>query len=88
FVHLSNRLEEVLPDNDITKGFKEGTREFNGRRFRSSVGIQVPGQSIEVPASARPQVDRYVAERLKDACGKLGHMWVAPDRTNGWACSW
>ena len=25
FVHLSNRLEEVLPDNDITKGFKEGT---------------------------------------------------------------
>lgn len=25
FVHLSNRLEEVLPENDITKGFKEGT---------------------------------------------------------------
>ncbi len=25
FVHLSNRLEDVLPDSDITKGFKEGT---------------------------------------------------------------
>ncbi len=25
FVHLSNRLEEVLPENEITKGFKEGT---------------------------------------------------------------
>ncbi len=25
FVHLSNRLDEVLPENEITKGFKEGT---------------------------------------------------------------
>lgn len=25
FVHLANKLEEVLPDNEITKGFKEGT---------------------------------------------------------------
>ncbi|KAB8033342.1 chemotaxis protein CheA [Fluviispira multicolorata] len=25
FVHLSNKLEEVLPENEITKGFKEGT---------------------------------------------------------------
>lgn len=25
FIHLSNRLEEVLPENEITKGFKEGT---------------------------------------------------------------
>ncbi len=25
FVHLSNRLESVLPENEITKGFKEGT---------------------------------------------------------------
>ena len=25
FVHLANRLEEVLPENEITKGFKEGT---------------------------------------------------------------
>ena len=25
FVHLANKLEEVLPENEITKGFKEGT---------------------------------------------------------------
>lgn len=72
----------------LAKGFTGGEREFNARRFRSSIGIRIPGESIEVPAAVRARVDRYVAERLKEASGQLGHMWVSPDRTSGWACSW
>lgn len=72
----------------LAKGFTESDREFNARRFRSSLGIRVPGESIEIPAAVRSHVDRYVAERLKDASGQLGHIWVSPDRTSGWACSW
>lgn len=36
FVHLANKLEEVLPENEITKGFKEGT----GQVTRLSARLQ------------------------------------------------
>lgn len=72
----------------LAKGFAEGNRALNGRRFRASQGIQIPCESFALPAAERGNVPGYALERLQEAAGAVGFVWVSEDRIAGWACSW
>jgi hypothetical protein len=72
----------------LAKGFKEGQRELNGRRFRSSLGISVPCQMIPLPPEYRHDVAGYAAGQLMLAAGSVGHVWESEELPAGWACSW
>ncbi len=74
--------------NYLTKGFKEGDRELNGHRFRASLGIKVPSQSIRLPAEHRNDVFRYALDELQTRAGAVGYHWVEMQGLAGWACSW
>lgn len=72
----------------LGKGFEEGSRVLNGHRFRASLGINVPAQSIEVPPESRADVQKYVLEQLSARAGSVGYVWVDEQNLSGWACSW
>ena len=72
----------------LAKGFAEGDRELNGHRFRASLGILVPGESLEIPEHLRGEVSAYVLAQLHQRAGKVGFVWVDPLKMAGWACSW
>ena len=72
----------------LAKGFEEGHRELNGRRFRSSLGIEVPIQYLTLPADCRHNAGGYALSQLKVATGTVGFTWIAKDMPAGWACSW
>ena len=72
----------------LTKGFTEGDRELNGHRFRASLGINVPGESLTVPEHLRSDVSAYVRSELIQRSGKVGFIWDDPKIMAGWACSW
>lgn len=72
----------------LTKGFTEGDRELNGHRFRASLGIKVPGESLKVPEHLRSDVYAYVRSELIQRSGKVGFIWDDPKIMAGWACSW
>jgi hypothetical protein len=72
----------------LAKGFEEGNRELNGHRFRASLGIKVPSQSIELPPEHRNDVSQYVLDKLRARAGSVGYSWVDPQGFAGWACSW
>lgn len=72
----------------LTKGFTEGDRELNGHRFRASLGINVPGESLKVPQHLRSDVSAYVRSELIQRAGKVGFIWDDPKIMAGWACSW
>ena len=72
----------------LAKGFEEENRVFNGRRFRASQGIEVPSQSIELPAERQGDVSRYVLDELQARAGSVGYSWLDPQGLAGWACSW
>ena len=72
----------------ITKGFESDDRQLNGRRFRSSLGIEVPLQYLTVPEGHSGGLALYALTRLVDATGSVGYYWESPDKTAGWACSW
>ena len=72
----------------ITKGFESGDRQLNGRRFRASLGIEVPMQYLTVPEEHRGQLALYALTRLVTTTGSVGYYWENPDKTAGWACSW
>ena len=72
----------------LAKGFKEGKRELNGRRFRASRGIEVPAQSLTLPREYYGNVRGFVEGQLLAATGAVGFVWVAEDKPAGWACSW
>jgi len=72
----------------LAKGFAEGDRELNGHRFRASLGIKVPGESLSVPEHLRGDVSAYVRSQLHQRAGKVGFVWVDPQNMAGWACSW
>ena len=72
----------------LAKGFEEGHRELNGHRFRSSLGIEIPSESIDVPPSFRGQTSKYIIEQLHKRAGNIGFVWVDQQLMAGWACSW
>lgn len=72
----------------LAKGFKEGNRELNARRFRASRGIEVPAQYVILPKAHYANVRTYVEGRLVEATGSLGFSWAATGKPAGWACSW
>ena len=72
----------------LAKGFAEGHRELNRHRFRASLGIIVPGESIEIPEHLRGEVSAYVIGQLQKRSGSVGFVWVDQDMQAGWACSW
>lgn len=72
----------------LAKGFEEGDRELNGHRYRASLGIQVPSQSIELPPERRGDVAQYVQEQLQARAGAVGFVWTDEHSPMGWACSW
>lgn len=72
----------------LAKGFKEGNRELNARRFRASRGIEVPAQSLTLPVEYYGRVRVFAEGQLMAAAGAVGFVWVATDKPAGWACSW
>ena len=72
----------------LAKGFAEGERELNGHRFRASLGIQVPGESLPIPEHLRGEVSAYVLAQLHQRAGNVGFVWVDRQDMAGWACSW
>jgi hypothetical protein len=72
----------------LAKGFNEGNRELNARRFRSSRGIEVPAQSLQLPREYYGSVRVFAEGQLFAATGAVGYVWTAEDKPAGWACSW
>lgn len=72
----------------LAKGFKEGDRELNGRRYRASLGIEVPMSYLTVPDECRGNVAGFALNRLVTVTGSVGFVWIADDKPAGWACSW
>lgn len=72
----------------LAKGFAEGNREINGRRFRASLGISVPGKLITLPPAHYGNVTAYVLNQLMETAGAVGFVWRSDDLLAGWACSW
>lgn len=72
----------------LAKGFAENDRELNGHRYRASLGIQVPGELVEIPEHLRGEVSAYVLARLQERAGSVGFVWADPLLMAGWACSW
>ncbi len=72
----------------LSKGFAEGDRELNGHRFRASLGIKVPGESLSVPEGHQGDVATYACSQLHQRAGKVGFVWDESKNMAGWACSW
>lgn len=72
----------------LAKGFDEGHRELNGHRYRASLGIEVPSESIAIPEHLRGDVAAYLLEQLRKRAGSVGFVWVDSLLSAGWACSW
>ncbi len=72
----------------LAKGFKEGHRELNARRFRASRGIEVPAQYLILPKVHRSNVRVFIEGKLIEAAGSIGHVWDPESKAAGWACSW
>lgn len=72
----------------LAKSFAEGRRDFNARRFRSSLGIEVPIAYLTLPDDARSDAAGYALNQLKLAAGSIGFAWIPDDKPAGWACSW
>lgn len=72
----------------LAKGFKEGNRELNARRFRASLGIQIPYTMIPLPFENRGDAIGYAVGVLKAQVGEVGFVWKSDDMPAGWACSW
>jgi hypothetical protein len=71
----------------LAKGFDE-CRQLNARRFRSSLGIAVSMQSLELPEEYRRDAYSFALLELGRLTNSIGHVWHTPDRSAGWACSW
>ena len=72
----------------LAKGFKDGNRELNGHRFRTSLGIQVPCESMALPTEHRANASQYIQDQLRARAGSVGFSWIDPQGLAGWACSW
>jgi hypothetical protein len=71
----------------LAKGFAEDG-ELNARRFRASLRIQVPTQSLSLPPEFRSKAVAFAVQELYRATGSIGFVWESDDTSAGWACSW
>jgi hypothetical protein len=71
----------------LAKGFDDD-RALNARRFRASIGIEVPMQVLKVPPGRRGETIAFALEELQRVAGSVGHVWQSDDLSAGWACSW
>lgn len=72
----------------LTKGFAGESRELNGHRYRATLGIPIPAETITVPLAHRDQVSAYILDQLRQRSGDVGFVWVDESGMAGWACSW
>lgn len=72
----------------LAKGFSTGERNLNARRFRASLGIEVPVEYLTIPTDERGNIIGFALTSLQQATGSVGFVWNADDKTAGWACSW
>ncbi len=72
----------------LAKGIEYGLRELNGHRYRSSLGMSIPQESIPIPQDMRQHVTTFVLAQLIERTGSLGFVWVDDKGSAGWACSW
>lgn len=73
----------------LAKGFDLELRELNGHRFRSSLGMTIPTESIPIPPpDERGTVSVYMMEKLIERSGNVGFTWMNEYGSVGWACSW
>ncbi len=72
----------------LAKSFLDEDRQLNARRFRASLGIPVPLEYFSVAETDRGNVMGVALNQLKIASGSVGFVWLAGDKTAGWACSW
>jgi hypothetical protein len=71
----------------LAKGFIE-SRDLNARRFRASLRIQVPTESLKLPPEFRGKAVAFAIQELYRTAGSVGFVWEANDKSAGWACSW
>ena len=71
----------------LAKGFAED-RDLNARRFRASLRIQVPTESLKLPAEFRGNAVAFAIQELYRTAGSVGFVWESDDKSAGWACSW
>ena len=67
---------------------KDLENELNERKYRASLGIEIPEQIIYLHPYIN--IKEYVKYKLECLAGKVGFMWC-PEESNGlygWACSW
>jgi hypothetical protein len=67
---------------------KEMESELNERRYRCSLGIEIPGQTERIPLQMKAK--DFAVLRLEAIAGRVGHIWC-PEESHGeygWACSW
>lgn len=72
----------------LAKGFSSTDRNLNARRFRASLGIEVPVEYLSVPQDERGNIIGFALTSLHRVTGSVGFVWNADDKTAGWACSW
>lgn len=72
----------------LAKGFVEGNRKLNARRFRASQGICIPTISLSLPKEHRGDAAGYALQLLVSNVGGVGYMWRSEQAPAGWACSW
>lgn len=72
----------------LAKGFTEGNRKLNERRFRASLGIVVPEVMLTLPKMRRHDAAGYAVQSLAEAAGSIGYVWQSEQNNAGWACSW
>jgi len=67
---------------------KEMDTELNERRYRTSLNIEIPKETIMVPAWI--DAKGYALFRLERIAGKIGRVWCPEESYGqyGWACSW
>lgn len=69
----------------ISKGLEN---ELNERRYRASLGIEIPKQVIYLHPEINPM--EYVMYKLESIAGQVAYVW-SPEESKGlygWACSW
>jgi hypothetical protein len=62
----------------LAKGFTED-RELNARRFRASLRIQVPSQSLALPPEFRGKAVAFAIQELYRATGSVEFVWESDD---------
>ena len=71
----------------LAKGFAE-EQELNARRFRASLRIEVPSESLALPPEYRGKAIAFALQALYRTTGSIGFVWESQDLSAGWACSW